>query len=171
MPTSEDENHNKQASDTDDTDQEKRGHHRRYKRDRERHDEYSRNDRRQHSDSYRHKQVRRSRSRSPVKPRLIERREFDIKFLVESDFVPDMTRFSFLQSISKSNGCDEVSVDSDKHPDGAVVVIKSNKLAAKTDAFYALMSHYFSLHKESKKAVIIFVPERLVPIVIGHKGR
>ena len=101
-------------------------------------------------------------------------------------FLPKMIEYfkkkskHFLKDIQRKTGCENLYIDSEKElPDliGKVISISDKRMSRKQDAFYYLMDLYEDYLKEyetkNKKwqSLIILIPEALVSLFIGYKGR
>ena len=92
---------------------------------------------------------------------------FDFKIFIKEKHTSNFT-FSTLDRIVKATNCQDIYVDEALIvPDlpGKVMIIKSNNIEAKTDAFCSI------LRKLEDTDVLIFIPEALVSMVIGRNGR
>lgn len=57
--------------------------------------------------------------------------------LIEPELKNEITKFSFIQNVAKTNECDEICIDHDNHVDfGLILNIRSSHIAHKTDAFH-----------------------------------
>jgi len=107
------------------------------------------------------------RSESPLnKPRI----NLDFKVFIKERYLTKGGHCSYqnLDQLIKQSGCDDIYIDEKQNlPDlsGKVLVIKSTSFDSKVEAFQSLM------RKLEDNEAMLFIPQSLVSMVIGTKGR
>ena len=110
------------------------------------------------------------RRRSVTPPASSAKLNLDIKVFIKEKFLSKSGLFTFssLEQIIKQNGCDDIFIDEKEIiPDlaGKILVIKSKYLEQKVDAYLSIM------RRIEDSETLLFIPQQLVSMVIGTKGR